>query len=272
MPETQISDYRSRLYGNYVSAFKGHRAADAELAGFRRQFHSYDHLLRPVLQGRVPECALEIGCGPGGFLYWARERGWPVTTGLDLSAEQIAVAGELGLSAENVSFQQHLADKTAAYDLIVAMDLLEHLTRDEVFQFLDMCAQALRPSGKLFLTTPNGAGLRPGPVAHGDLTHETIFTPQTIRTVLQLTGYQDIQIREIRPLPTSFFSRLRGLLWRVIRRYAQLLDMVEKGTTACEGVYSRVMAVQARKAAGGSQKQEAGADGGNILSGNRRTD
>ena len=259
MAETQISDYRSRLYGHYVSAFKGHRSTDAELPGFRRQFHIYDQLLRPVLLGRVPEFALEIGCGPGSFLYWARERGWLGTTGVDLSAEQIAVARELGLNAENVSFQQHLADKAGVYDLIVAMDLVEHLTRDEVLQFLDMCAQALRPGGKLFLTTPNGAGLRPGPVAYGDLTHETIFTPQTIRTVLHLTGFDDIQIREIRPLPTSFLSRLRGLLWRVIRGFAQLLDMVEKGTSACEGIYSRVMAVQERKAEEGKQEQEAGA-------------
>lgn len=253
MPETLDGDYRSRLYGNYVSAFKGHRAADTELPGFKRQFHIYDHLLRPVLAGRVPESALEIGCGPGGFLYWARERGWPAINGVDLSAEQIAVAQELGLNAENVSFQQHLAGKSEVYDLIVGMDLIEHLTRDEVFRFLDMCAVALRPGGKLFLTTPNGAGIRPGPVAHGDLTHETIFTPQTIRTVLQLTGYQDIKIREIAPLPTSLASRMRGLLWRVMRSYSLLLDMVEKGTTACEGVYSRVMAIEARKAADSGQ-------------------
>jgi 2-polyprenyl-3-methyl-5-hydroxy-6-metoxy-1,4-benzoquinol methylase len=240
-------DYRSRLYGHYVSAFKGHRAADTELPAFKRQFHIYDHLLRPVTQGATPQSALEIGCGPGGFLYWARERGWPAVAGIDLSDEQTSVARELGLPAETVSFQQHLADKREAYDLIVGMDLIEHLTRDEEFQFLEMCAAALRPGGVLFLTTPNGAGLRPGPVAHGDLTHETIFTPQTIRTVLQLTGYADVQIREIAPLPTSLASRVRGLLWRVVRGYARLLDLVEKGTTACEGVYSRVMAVQARR-------------------------
>jgi 2-polyprenyl-3-methyl-5-hydroxy-6-metoxy-1,4-benzoquinol methylase len=247
VPETKLSDYRSRLYGGYVSAFKGHRAADAELPGFRRQFHIYDHLLRPVLAGGRPESALEIGCGPGSFLYWARERGWPAVEGVDLSAEQIAVARELGLQAQNVSFQQHLEGKREAYDLIVGLDLIEHLTRDEVFQFLDACSAALRPGGKLFLTTPNGAGLRPGPVAHGDLTHETIFTPQTVRAVLQLTGYQHIQIREIAPLPTSLFSRLRGLLWRVARGYALLLDMIEKGATASEGVYSRVMAIEAQK-------------------------
>ena len=247
MLETRQGDYRSRLYGNYVSAFKGHRAADAELPGFKRQFHIFDHLLQPVTNGRAPANALEIGCVPGSFLYWARERGWPSAMGVDLSAEQTAVARELGLQAETVSFQEHLADKTNAYDLIVGMDLIEHLTRDEVFQFLDLCSAALRPGGALFLTTPNGAGLRPGPVAHGDLTHETIFTPQTIRTVLQLTGYQDIQIREVAPLPTSLASRARGLLWRAIRGYSLLLDMVEKGATACEGVYSRVMAIQARK-------------------------
>lgn len=243
MPE----DYRSRIYGQYVSAFKGHQAADAELPAFRRQFHIYDNYFRGITQRDLPTQALEIGCGPGSLLYWARERGWPQLTGLDLSAEQVAVAQALGLDARQMRVQDFLAGQREAYDLIIGMDVIEHLTRDEALHCLDLCATALKSGGTLFLTTPNGAGLRPGPIAYGDLTHETIFTPQTMRTVLQLTGFQDIKISEVVPLPTSLASRVRGLLWRAIRSYALLLDLVEKGASACEGVYSRVMVIEARK-------------------------
>lgn len=254
MTELSKEDYRNRIYGQYVSAFKGHRAADAELPEFRRQFHIYDHLLQPVTKGQIPQAALEIGCGPGGFLYWARERGWPHITGLDLSAEQVAVAQALKLDAQNVSLQEFLTGRENAFDLIVGFDLIEHLNRDEAFQCLDLCLAALRPGGTLFMTTPNGAGLRPGPVALGDLTHETIFTPQTMRLALRLSGFADVKIREITPLPTSLLSRVRGLLWRVARGYGQLLDLIEKGTTACEGIYSRVMAIQAHKPAASESK------------------
>jgi hypothetical protein len=128
---------------------------------------------------------------------------------------------------------------------VVALDVIEHLGRDEALEFLELCHAALRPGGYLFLTTPNGAGIRPGPVAHGDLTHETIFTPQTIALALRLTGYEEPEIREVAPPPTSARSRIRGLAWKAVRAVAMAVDLVETG--AAGRVYSRVMSVLARR-------------------------
>lgn len=239
-------DYRERIYGEYVSSFKGRQTPEQSLSAARQHCRFFDHLLAPVMAAARPRDVLEVACGPGHFLYWAKERGFDSVRGFDLSVEQVEAARELGLPAEAASFQDYLPLHRDAFDLVLGFDVIEHLRRDELFEFLDMCRASLRPNGRLFLTTPNGAGLRPGPVMHGDLTHETIFTPQTITHALRLAGFDDIQVREISPPPLSARGRVRGWLWQLIRLWPMLIDLVETG--GCSGrIYSRVMAVQARR-------------------------
>ena len=239
-------NYRDRIYGQYVSAFKGQPAPDLLKSAAQEHARFFDHLFKQIMDAARPEDVLEVGCGRGNFLYWAVKRGFKSVSGFDFSPEQVAAARQLGLPAEVASFQDYLSGRSEAFDLIVALDIIEHLTRDEVFSLLDLCHNALRPGGYIFLTTPNGAALRPGPVMYGDLTHETFFSPQTASLVLRLTGFESIHVREIVPAPTSFRSRVRGMLWQVLRLWPMLLDVVEKGTYATH-VYSRVMSIEARR-------------------------
>lgn len=238
--------YRDRIYGRYVSAFKG-RPPDGRLeSDFEHRATFLDHLFKPLLDQAMPEKILEVGCGQGPFLFWTQQRGFTSARGFDLCREQVEVARSIGLAAEVACAEDYLEGCDRDFDLIVAMDVIEHFTRDEALHFLDQSYSCLRPGGHLFLTTPNGSALRPGPVVHGDLTHETVFSPRTIRLALQLSGYVDVEIREILPPPTSFRSRSRRALWKIARLGPMLLDLVETGA-ASGRVYSRVMAVQARK-------------------------
>jgi 2-polyprenyl-3-methyl-5-hydroxy-6-metoxy-1,4-benzoquinol methylase len=237
--------YRERIYSRYVSAFKGELPAAEQQAALERHARFFDHLFAPLLAAGRPRRVLEVGCGAGPFLHWAVTRGIPEVRGFDLSAEQVAAAERLGLPAEVASYRDALP-RQRSWDWIVALDLIEHLTRDEALELLDLCHAALAPGGTLILTTPNGAGLRPGPVAHGDLTHETIFTPQTLTLALRLAGFGAVRVREAAPPPTGWRSRLRGLLWRGVRLAAMAVDLIETGSAGSR-IYSRVMAVEARR-------------------------
>lgn len=239
--------YRRRIYDQYVSAFK-QKPSDADLtAAFAHHARRLDYLLLPVVNALSRDAKiLEVACGQGTFLFWARQQGFRHVRGFDASAQQVAVARGLGLQAQVGTADSYLATCERDFDLIVAMDIVEHFTRDECFAFLEQCRDCLRPGGMLFLTTPNGAGLRPGPTVFGDLTHETIFSPDTIRLVLRLTGFDGLRVTEIIPPPTSLRSRVRRVLWYALRAGAVLIDLVETGRRRAE-VYSRVMAVQARK-------------------------
>jgi 2-polyprenyl-3-methyl-5-hydroxy-6-metoxy-1,4-benzoquinol methylase len=245
--------YRDRIYGSYVSAFKGRLAPDELRAAFAKHARVFDHLVGPYVSPKT--AMLEVGCGSGALLFWARERGLARADGFDLSAEQIEVARTLDLPAEVASYRDFLPSREGVYDLVVGMDVVEHLTRDEVFEFLDLARAALKPGGRVLFTTPNGAGLRYGPVRYGDLTHETVFTPQTISLALRLSGFDDVRVREIAPPPVSPRARVRGLLWRLVRLWPLVVDVVETGGAA--GVYTRNMAVVATRAEGHGERGRA---------------
>jgi len=236
--------YRERVYGRYVSAFKGQPTRDERLPVIAKRMRVLDHWLGPLLKSHEIHDLLEVACGQGDILYWAQQRGIKNAHGCDLSAEQVAVAKALGVSAEKASFQDYLPRFQNSCDLIIAVDVIEHLSRDEAFELLDLCRGALRPQGLLVLTTPNGAAYRSGPVHFGDLTHETIFSPESISVALRLAGFTCIQVNEIPPPPTSWKSRIRGRLWQFVRLWPLFVDLVETGGCSTK-VLTRVMSVQA---------------------------
>lgn len=234
--------YRDRIYQRYASTFKG-RPRGNPAVEFERHARQFDHLLGPVAARLRPRKILDVACGQGPILFWARSRKIGEAHGVDVSEEQVEVARSLGLSAEVADALDYLERCTPDIDLITAFDIIEHFDRDEALAFLDGCLKCLRPGGALVLTTPNGSGLRPGPVVYGDLTHETIFSPDTITLALKLAGFERVSVREIVPPATTMRSRVRRVLWRAIRLSAMLLDAVEKGSSS--GIYSRVMVVEA---------------------------
>ena len=241
--------FRERVYGSYVSEFKGASTVAELERSFERHAAFLDALLGPKLHP-LPESALEVGCGPGAFLFWARRCGVADLAGIDVSREQTALAQSVGLPASMASFQEYLPEHRNEFDLVVAFDVIEHLQRDEGLELLDMAHAALKPGGRLVLSTPNGAALRPGPVWAGDLTHEVLYSPATIQHALRLSGFERIEVSEIAPLSLSVRSTIRRVLWAVLRLVPMLVDMVETGGAATR-VYSRNMLVQARRPADG---------------------
>src|SRR5262249_34079138 len=156
----------------YVSVFKQPGPEPRTLTSGRHA-PIFEYLLGGLVSRARPRAVLELGCGPGHFLDWARARGLEAV-GIDASPEQVAEARALGMAVELAPAQEYLEANRDRFDLIVALDFIEHLDRDEGLAVLDACHESLRAGGWLYLTTPNGAALRPGPVASGDLTHETI--------------------------------------------------------------------------------------------------
>jgi len=243
---SKVCSYRDRVYEHYVSAFKGRPARESLRTLFQHRGRIYDSLLGPLIRTGQAGHVLEVACGQGTFLHWAERQGIAGAHGCDIAAEQIAVAQELGLAAELASYHDYLPRFTGQCDLVVGLDIIEHLSRDEAFDFLDLCHQALRPGGHLFLTTPNGTGFRAGNVLYGDLTHETIFCPQSITVAMTLAGFENVSVREIPPPLTSVRSSVRRVLWNCVRLWPMLVDMVETGSVSSH-VLTRVMAVQAEK-------------------------
>jgi 2-polyprenyl-3-methyl-5-hydroxy-6-metoxy-1,4-benzoquinol methylase len=218
-------DWRAQFYRGYVSTFKS--APDLSV---EPSFVWWDHKYLPLLADLDREAPiLEIGCGGGGLLAYLGRRGFSHASGIDISAEQVELARRRGVRAELADALAYLRERSLSFDAVLAVDVLEHLSRDELVTLSELLATALRPRGRLVVQTANGAGLFPRQVIYGDLTHLTIFTPESLGQLLRGAGFQDLTFYETGPIPIRLRGKLDTVLWGAIKRVANTVRSIETG-------------------------------------------
>lgn len=99
---------------------------------------------------------LDVGCG-GGLLSEALSRVGADITGVDASSAGITVAKEharqMGVQVEylHTSAEELAASRTESYDVVCAMEILEHVSSPA--SFLKTVMTLLKPGGMLFIST-----------------------------------------------------------------------------------------------------------------------
>lgn len=218
-------DFRERLYGSYVSRFKG--APDLSVDS---SFVWWDHKYLPLLHDLDRAAPiLEIGCGSGGLLAYLERRGFSHARGIDLSLEQVELATQRRVTAERANAIDYLRYHASMLAAILAVDVLEHLDRQELTRLAPLLYSALEPGGRLLVQTANGAGLFPRQVIYGDLTHLTIFTPESLAQLLKGAGFSNLSFYETGPIPIRLRGKLDVLLWRAIKQVANSVRKIETG-------------------------------------------
>lgn len=163
------------------------------------------------------------------LLAYLKEQGFSNCHGVDYSAEQIALARSRGVSADVGNLFDSLALRDEAWDVIFFIDVIEHLTKEDLARFGRLVFKALKPGGRLVIHTPNGEGLSHGHIVYGDLTHETIFNENSMVQFLRAFAFKEIKVSETGPIPHSVFGVIRFAVWHAIRLGAQLSTVVQTG-------------------------------------------
>lgn len=149
--------YRQRIFDTYASRGRG-TSPPFDLPGARRRAAYLRKLLAGWLPSDKAAAVSDLACGTGAVLFALCSFGYTNVRGVDISAEQVAVAREqLGDCVEQGEVLSFLAQNQASFELLLAIDIVEHLTKDEVLPFLDACRAALLPGGRLILQTPNAS-------------------------------------------------------------------------------------------------------------------
>jgi SAM-dependent methyltransferase len=214
--------FREVLYQRYASTFKNETAAAS--------VEWWDHKYLPLLRGLDHTAPiLELGCGSGKLLAYLQSRGFTGARGVDISAEQVELARQRGVNAEQGDLLDALDQQHGSLALIIAVDVLEHLTRDELLRLARGTHAALHPGGRLLIQTANGAGLFPGQVMYGDLTHVTILTPESLGQLVRAVGFVDRSVYETGPVPIRLRGKLNVLLWRLVKGLANAVRAIETG-------------------------------------------
>lgn len=245
--------FRSILYDRYASVVQGTDASFDEKAA-REWGRAYDTFFRGWLPENKDASIFEVACGWGRLLLFFRERGYCNLKGVDISSEQVTIARQKFGCVEQGDAIERLESFPCAFDLIVGIDLIEHLTKDEALKFLEKCYRALKPGGRIILQTPNAESPWGMKIKYGDFTHENAYTPDALKKLLQLYGFSEIEYRAADPVVHGIKSFVRFWLWKLIRLALAFWNIVETGD-AGSGVYTRVFFIAGIKEADCNLKQ-----------------
>jgi 2-polyprenyl-3-methyl-5-hydroxy-6-metoxy-1,4-benzoquinol methylase len=156
---------------------------------FKQHFH---RCCWSILRGvnPAPSTFLEIGCGTGESLaYFSQAFQIEKALGIDLAEEAVRLARERYGNDRRLSFQAgDFAQLSARWPLIICMDVLEHLEKDE--EALVKIKELLETNGLLFLFVPGGP-MRSDDAVFG---HFRRYTRSQIRGVLQASGFEILRI------------------------------------------------------------------------------
>lgn len=244
-------DRRARLYGHYLSALGVDPAKPrGEYIDGRR--HYVRHLVARHFPRDRATRVLDLGCGYGAVVQLVREHGYKSVLGVDASPEQVQLARQLKIDGvrqgELLEFLYAQAD--ASQDVIIAFDVLEHLTRDELIDVVDSVRRVLAPGGRWILHVPNAESPFFGRVLYGDITHELAFTSTSLKRTLFGCGFARVECYEEAPLVRNVTSFARYAVWRVVRSALRVYLAVESGGTANDAVFSQNMLAVAWTRAG----------------------
>jgi SAM-dependent methyltransferase len=219
--------YRERLYRHYLANLQGtdlltaQQRAQTSVPYFKRS-------LKYLPQNKDAKI-LDLGCGTGNWLYLLKQEGYLNLEGVDRSPEQVAAAHVLGLDfVKQGDVREHLISrKSASCDVVLVLDVIEHLSKDEALEFVDQVFRVLAPGGVMVVHLPNGEGIFSGCVAFGDFTHELILTNSSLSQLLRCVGFSEIQSFEDTPVVHGFFSACRFVVWMIGRTAFRILYLSE---------------------------------------------
>jgi 2-polyprenyl-3-methyl-5-hydroxy-6-metoxy-1,4-benzoquinol methylase len=236
-----IPDYRDRLYESYASSH-------FERADSDRADPTFTHDIVRRLPNDLSSRILDVGCGSGRLVRLIRTAGYSNVRGIDTSAEQVAEAVRQGISGvEQADLFEFLQRERHAFDVVIATDVLEHLEKPAVLAALDALALSLGPGGLLIARTPNGASPFAGRYRYGDFTHETIFTPRSLRQILAVSGFTDVRVLPANPVVHGPLSWLRWMIWQTFAMMLKGMLIAEVGPSG-DLIVTQNIVVLARRA------------------------
>ncbi|MCC6932366.1 MAG: class I SAM-dependent methyltransferase [Deltaproteobacteria bacterium] len=185
-------------------------AADPEYFLFENRFRGSETEIRRRLEFYLPylkQCpgaVLDIGCGRGELLSLCKEAGIK-GLGVDTDAVMIDIAETKGLEVFCRTGNSFLQEQSSAsLGGVVAIQVIEHLDLPVLKELLALAKAKIKPGGLVIFETINPISILA--LTHNyfrDPSHRSPLHPDTMRYLMELNGFVDVQIASLSPYPQA---------------------------------------------------------------------
>lgn len=166
---------------------------------------------------------LDIGCNEGRGLTMNKENGWQAE-GLELNMNAARIAAKRGFTVKTIPIEDFKVEEL--YDVAVLSNVLEHSTDPKAM--LTNVRRVLRPGGQVWISCPNNKSWQRTLFGKRWINwhvpfHISHFSPKTLKTALEVTGFNGVEIKNRTPalwLAHSLISLIftkRGSPLRLLR-------------------------------------------------------
>jgi len=139
---------------------------------------------------------IAVSCGPGYFINMLNKAGYTNSLGIDSRKSQIDWCKKNGLNCEQQRGFEYISSlDDNSVDAIFCEQELNHLTKDEIILWLDLCLKKLKSGGRLICHGLNGANPITGSESLAqNFDHYNTFTEYTFTQILEWRGYKNIKV------------------------------------------------------------------------------
>lgn len=208
---TELEEFYKSPEGEQLSTVCWTESADSHNHVWEVWQEALKYIEKMSGRGRL----LDIGCGTGQFLEFARTQGWTDLTGIELVPEVANKARQISGAVIYTSDLIQASLPSESFSGIILWDVIEHL--NNINLILAEVFRLLKPGGVVFIGTVHRHGFSMRLLGGNALTvnppeHLTFFTRKGMNKVLQNAGFKvarqwsfSIYLREW----IHFFSRFK---------------------------------------------------------------
>jgi 2-polyprenyl-3-methyl-5-hydroxy-6-metoxy-1,4-benzoquinol methylase len=212
-------EYRKVLYANYHTTQSGRASLTSAEALFEREKRQFEREILPLFHSASKTSRIfDMGCGSGSLLKGLKDVGYTNVIGMDLSEEQVNMAHEFGVSEVVLGdAMQFFRSSEERFDVITGMDIIEHFTKDELVELLQLIQSKLKKGGMAIFRTPNMDAPIATAFAIGDFTHENYLNASSAEQVMLSCGFGDVKVKPSFMRVNGFLKEgLRGIFYRIL--------------------------------------------------------
>jgi hypothetical protein len=137
---------------------------------------------------------LEIGFGNGKFASWAVLKG-ATYVGTELDDALVNLARDRGFDAHAATRNLSTLTGDRKQKLVVALDVFEHLSYDEISALLRAASQCVDADGVIIARFPSGDSPFARSTQYGDLTHRSVIGSGIVYQLAMECGLDVVQVR-----------------------------------------------------------------------------